>query len=148
MKELSCYNSSAYRADIHLYCPKSELLSTLEECQHRDAYTLHDIERLENLIADLKEYRQMIAARAALLTTAVYDYQLSFIRKRRYKGDVSYYVKLEKVFGDPSIPPQPVISETYSGNERHKARARFEQLKKQRPGIATFIDIEKAYWER
>ncbi len=148
MKELDCMPDE-YSANIHLYCPKPErLMHTLEGCKRYDAHTLQDIERLEGLIADLKEYRQMIAARAALLATAVYDYRLSLVRKKHYQGSVTYYVCLEKVFEDATIPPQPVISETYSGAERHKARARFEELKKQRPGIETFVNTEKASWER
>lgn len=148
MKELHSYGPDDYRADIHLYHLKPEQLRSLEECQYRDTYVQQDIERLENLIADLKEYRQMVAARASVLATAVYDYRLSLIRNRHYRSGVDYYVKLEKVFADPSIPPQAVISETYPGNKRHKARARFAELKKQRPGIETLVDIEKARWER
>ena len=43
---------------------------------------------------------------------------------------------------------ETVLHETYHGQERRKAFARFADLKHQRPGIETMQDTEKRSWER
>ena len=39
------------------------------------------------------------------------------------------------------------LAETYQGKQRRKALARFEELKRQRPGIEIMKGIEKRSWE-
>lgn len=39
-------------------------------------------------------------------------------------------------------------TETFPGKERHAAIKRFEELKKERPGIEYIKDIERKSWER
>ena len=141
------------RSDLELcharcYVLNPVKIDTLERCKSWDEAAARDIASLEAAISDLKEYRRQVAARAMALSTAVYDLRLSFTRHRSYRGSVSYRVELEKVFSDPTIPPQALISETYPGTERHKARARYAALLHDRPGIDTFVDIEKRQWER
>ena len=40
------------------------------------------------------------------------------------------------------------LREKYSGKDRRKAFARFEEIQKQRPGIEAIKDIEKRSWEK
>lgn len=40
------------------------------------------------------------------------------------------------------------LAERFDGKERHKAIKRFNQLKKERPGIETVMNIERRSWER
>lgn len=141
------------RSDIELfhsrcYILNPENLDTLDRCKYWDESAVRDIASLEAAISDLKEYRRQVAARAMALATAVYDLRLSLTRSRYYRGSVEYRVQLEKVFSDSTIPPQALISERYSGKERHKARARYEALLHEHPGIETVVDIEKRQWER
>ena len=141
------------RSDLELcharcYVLNPVKIDTLERCKSWDEAAVRYIAELEAAIADLKEYRRQVAARAMALSTAVYDLRLSLTRHRYYRGSVEYRVLLEKVYADPSIPPQALISETYPGTERHKARARYAALLHEHPGIDTFVDIEKRQWER
>lgn len=141
------------RSDLELchnrcYILNPVKIDTLDRCKSWDEAAARGIAELEAVIADLKEYRRQVAARAMALATAVYDLRLSFTRSRYYRGSVEYRVQLEKVFSDSTIPPQTLISERYSGKERHKARARYEALLHEHPGIETVVDIEKRQWER
>jgi len=40
------------------------------------------------------------------------------------------------------------LNEHYTGKQRREALARFEELRKQRPGIELVKDIEKRSWEK
>ena len=40
------------------------------------------------------------------------------------------------------------LNEFYPGKERRKAISRFEELKKQFPGIESVVDIDKRQWEK
>lgn len=134
------------------YVISPESLQTVKECSHWDARAVEDIADLEATIERLKEYRRLVAARAAKLATENYHLQLSLKRERRtsLRGPdrIYYHVRLDKVFSDHSVNPQPVIKETFPGTERHKARSRFESIKKEYPGVETVVDIAKSRWER
>ena len=127
---------------------KPESMYKLEDVQSYDKSAQQDIQALETMIADLKEYRQDLANRYSALSVMTYTYKLSLTRERRYYRDnkVFYYVRLFKVLADGGEVLES--EETFSGTERHKAIALFEQMKKERPGIETVKDIEKARWER
>lgn len=43
---------------------------------------------------------------------------------------------------------ETVLHEHFTGKERRAAFARFEELKRQRPGIETLQDTEKKPWEK
>ena len=75
-----------------------------------------------------------------------YKLLLTLKRYKRYQGGVEYYITLTKTLDDGTQVKE--LSETYTGKERRQAIARFEALKKQRPGIEAVKDIEKKSWER
>ena len=112
-----------------------------------DQYAARDIEAAENLIQTLREYRQAIADRCAQLATMPYNIRLELIRQASWYGKgVTYHIAITKTFEDGTSVDE--LREHCPGKERHKALARFEELKKQRPGIETYKDIEKSKWER
>lgn len=104
------------------------------------------IDRCEETIAALKEYRQALAARYAELDAAPYLLRLEIERKPSYNGcGVLYYVRIIKKYQDGTEVQE--LAEIYQGKQRREALARFEELKKQRPGIETVKDIERRSWE-
>ena len=112
-----------------------------------DSYAARDIAAAESLIETLKEYRKAIAERYTELTTMPYKIRLELVRQAPwYDKGVTYHLTIKKVFEDGTEAEE--LRENFSGKERHKALARFEELKKQRPGIEAVKDIEKRQWER
>lgn len=112
-----------------------------------DGYAAQDIARAEELIQTLKEYRQAIAERYSQLSTMPYKIRLELIRQASWYGKgVTYHIAITKTFEDGTSVDE--LRENYTGKERHKALARFEELKKQRPGIEALKNIEKSKWER
>ena len=105
------------------------------------------IAEMQQAIADLSEYRQALAARYADLSTAPYALRLELERypATSYHG-VSFEIRITKRYEDGTAITE--LRETYPGKERHAALVRFEALKKQRPGIEVWKDIERRSWER
>ena len=94
-----------------------------------------------------KEYRKALAARYSELDAAPYSLRLELERKPSYSGSgVLYYVRIIRKYQDGTEVQE--LAETYQGKQRREALARFEELKKQRPGIEIMKDIEKRSWER
>ena len=88
----------------------------------------------ESLIASLKEYRQALAERYAMLQTAPYKLRLELKREAGWRGKgVDYYVNIYRTYEDGTEVME--LNEHYTGKQRREAMARFEELKKQRPGI-------------
>lgn len=135
--------------ELHLrvYLNKPETL-TLERIKGYDQSAARAIQQAEELIADLREYRQALAARYAQLETAAYTLRLELIRHPAWSGihGVSYDLRLIKRYEDGTESAE--LSEHYRGKERHAALARFEELCRQRPGIEIVKDIERRSWER
>ena len=142
------YGSEADSAEqrIYIYAEAPKRLKTTREVSHRDKTAAADIMRLEKLIDDLKDYRQALAARYAQLETMTYKERLELERYPHWSGGISYYVRIVRTYEDGTS--ENVLSETYSGKERRKSLDRFEELKKQRPGIEAIKDIERRSWER
>ena len=114
-----------------------------------DGYAAQDIAKAEELIQTLKEYRQAIAERYSQLATMPYKIRLELVRQASWYGygkGVTYHIAIKKIYQDGT--EQDELRENFTGKERHKALARFEELKKQRPGIEAIKDIEKSQWER
>ena len=112
-----------------------------------DSYAARAIAAAESLIETLKEYRKAIAERFAQLATMPYTIRLELVRRAAWNGKgVTYHITITKTFEDGSTVDE--LQENFTGKERHKALARFEELKKQRPGIEAVKNIEKSPWER
>ena len=114
-------------------------------CYDQSAASL--IAEAQTLIDQLTEYRAALAERYAALATAAYRDRLELIRERHWRDSpVLYHVQIIRTYEDGTA--ETVLHETYHGQERRKAFARFAELKHQRPGIETMQDTDKRSWER
>ena len=142
------YGSPSTEAEIRItaYLIRPDKL-TADRIPWNDEQAARLISGCESLIASLKEYRQALADRYAMLQTAPYALRLELERKPSYNGSgVLYYVRIVREYQDGTEVQE--LAETYQGKQRREALARFEALKKQRPGIEIMKDIEKRSWER
>lgn len=138
--------STEGRVDIRDYLLLPEKL-TENEIRRYDESAARTIAECEAAIEDLKEYRRDLAARYAQLTTAPYKLRLEIERDPHWRNQgVDYYVRIIKTYEDGTEVQE--LNEHYSGKERRQALARFEELRKQRPGIEIKKDIERRSWER
>lgn len=137
--------TSATRTEnVHVLAPR--VIKTPSECAYIEGTISAQIHRLQSLIADLSDYRQALAARYAELVTLPYTFTLSLERVPSWRGNIEYIVTIQKVLTDGTTTEE--LREVYPGKERAKAFKRFEQLRKQRPGIETRKDIERRAWEK
>ena len=142
------YGSPSTEAEINIrgYLVKPDKL-TQERIRGFDKSAAGIISRCEETIAALQDYRRALAARYAELESAPYALRLELERKPSYNGSgVLYYVRIIREYQDGTEVQE--LAETYQGKQRREALARFEELKKQRPGIEIMKDIEKRSWER
>ena len=121
-------------------------LNTAKEIAWRDQSAAGDIARLESLIADLKEYRQALAARYSELETMLYSDVLKLERCPRWQGHIEYIVTITRNFEDGSSREE--LREVFRGKDRKAALDRFAELRRARPGIQAEKDIEKKQWEK
>ena len=131
---------------LYINCYRPDKLSTVAEILQSNERASRTITELESYITALQEYQQELSKRAAQLETMGYKLSLTLERYKRYQGGVEYYITLTKTLDDGTQVKE--LSETYTGKERRQAIARFETLKKERPGIEAIKDIEKKAWER
>ena len=131
---------------LYVNCYRPDKLSTVAEILQNNERASRTIAELEGYITALREYQQELSKRAAQLETMGYKLSLTLERYKRYQGVVEYYITLTKTLDDGTQVKE--LSETYTGKERRHAIARFEALKKERPGIEAVKDIEKESWER
>lgn len=142
------YGSPSTDAEIRItaYLIRPDKL-TADRIPWNDEQAARMISGCESLIASLKEYRKALAERYAMLQTAPYKLRLELERKPSYNGSgVLYYVRIVREYQDGTEVQE--LAETYQGKQRREALDRFEELKKQRPGIEIMKDIEKRSWER
>lgn len=142
------YGSPSAEADIRIsgYLLRPEKL-TADKVRHYDESAARIIAECSAMIQALQEYRQDLAARYAQLATAPYRERLEIERDPHWRNQgVDYYVRIVRTYEDGTTVKE--LNEHYSGKERRKALARFEELKKQRPGIETVQDIQRRSWER
>ena len=142
------YGSPSTEADICIrgYLTRPDKL-TQERIRGNDESAARLIERCEEVIAALQDYRRALAARYAELDAAPYSLRLELERKPSYNGSgVLYYVRIIREYQDGTEVQE--LAETYQGKQRREALARFDELKKQRPGIEIVKDIERRSWER
>ena len=138
--------SEEARIDIHAFLLLPDKLLE-NQIKHYDDSAARAIAECEEMIADLKEYRQALAARYAQLTTASYKLRLEIERDPHWRGKcVDYYVRIRKTYEDGTEVNE--LEEHYTGKERRQALARFEELRKQRTGIEIVKKLERYSWEK
>ena len=142
------YGSPSREAEINIrgYLVKPDKL-TQERIRGFDKSAAGIIARCEETIAALQDYRRALAARYAELESAPYALRLELKREAGWRGKgVDYYVNIYRTYEDGTEVME--LNEHYTGKQRREALARFEELKKQRPGIEAVKDIERRSWER
>lgn len=142
------YGSPSTEANFtkYFYYQRADQLIDKKRIADADKRADRDIKELLQLVSDLREYRQTLAARYAELETMPYQLKLELQRIARYNGKKFYYVRITRTYEDGSTVKE--FEESYPGTERHKAIARYEELKKQRPGIDCTKDIATKSWEK
>lgn len=104
------------------------------------------VAQCKKLIEDMSEYRQDLAARYNQLATMPSRRRLKLERYVNYDNKKFYYIRHFTEYDDgTSVETE---TETFPGKERRAALARFAELKKQYPGIAAEMDIDKKSWEK
>ncbi len=122
-------------------------ITDIDRLKDYDEYSTRFIAEAEAAIEKMKVYRKALFIHTQYLSQAPYTLELKLLRERRYHDNkVYYFVTLQKVFD--GIGKRDVISESYHGTERSTAIKRFEELKKQYPGVEAIKDIEKRSWEK
>mgnify|MGYP007065770738 CR=1 FL=1 len=142
------YGSPSREAEIRLhgYLIRPDTL-TADRIQYNDETAARLIEDCRRLADQLTDYRQALAERYAALATAAYRDRLELVRERRWRDSpVLYHVQIIRTYEDGTT--ETVLHEHFTGKERRAAFARFEELKRQRPGIETMQDTEKKPWEK
>ena len=104
------------------------------------------IAQCKKLIEDMSEYRQALAARYNQLATMPSRRRLKIERYVNYDNRKIYYIRRFTDYEDGTSVETK--TESFPGTERRAALARFAELKKQYPGIAAEMDIEKKSWEK
>lgn len=134
-------------ARLWVYFHRPESIYEESRIPSLDKTAESDIKKLEELISNLKEYRQDLARRYSELAAMTYTLKLYLVREKSWSTKkVSYTVRLARVFPDGKEVNQ--WREVFSGTQRSEALALFEQKKKSHPGIETVRDIEKKQWEK
>lgn len=120
---------------------------TENEVKRYDVSAARTIAECEAVILDLKDYRKDLAARYAQLTTAPYKLRLEIEWDPHWRNQgVDYYVRIVKTYEAGTEVKE--LNEHYTGRQRREALARFEELRKQRPGIDLVKNIAKRSWEK
>lgn len=136
--------STEARIEVRDYLLRPDQL-TAEKIKHYDDSAAQTIKELEETAAALREYRQALAVRYAELSTMPYTLRLELIREKRWKGPVTYWLRLVRAYEDGHEEKEAETS--YPGNKRHEAIKAYQAALKARPGIEAKLDIEKSRWE-
>lgn len=146
------YNSNG-EAKVQPYCYllRADKLDSLKRVEQYDKSAKDFIKGLKAYITVLEEYRKSLYERAQFIiqSQTVYEMHLCITRRIDYYHNRKYYdITVYKAYNVNGIGYDRILSETYAGKERHKALARFEELKKLYPNILTQKNIEKLKWEK
>lgn len=142
------YGAPSKEAEIRIwyYLQRPEALDTFDRIKHYDTQAAQMVAQCKKLIEDMSEYRQALAARYNELATMPSRRRLKLERYVNYDNRKFYYIRHITEYDDgTSVETE---TERFPGKERRAALARFAELKKQYPGIAAEMDIEKKSWEK
>lgn len=133
------YGSACSEADIKIYgyLTRPDKLDTFERIRYMDDSAARIIADCNRLVTQLVAYRQDLAKRYNELATMPSRDRLLLERVPKYNGKIVYYIRFFTDYEDGTTVN--TAYEVFEGRDRSKAIARFEALKKQRPGI----DAEK-----
>lgn len=145
---LNLYGGEQLEAEqrVYIYVQQPKRYKTTDDISRKDADIARQIERMERLIDDLRDYRVALAQRYAELETMPYTRVLTLKRDPSYKGRITYWVTITLELTDGTKIDE--LREQFLGQDRAKAFARFASLQKQYPGIASVKDVARRSWER
>lgn len=145
---LTMYGDEEREAEqrVYIYVQQPKRYKTTEDIARKDADIARQIERMERLIDDLRDYRAALAQRYAELETLPYTRVLTLKRDPSYKGRIIYWVTITRELADGTKIDE--LCEQFPGQDRAKAFARFAALQKQYPGITSVQDTARRSWER
>lgn len=141
------YNPQGERSvQVWLHFSDPRRRSDVQQLRISDSTAAKEIERLQGLIDDLKQYRLEMADRAAYLLTAQPVRSAELKRRRDAWGKKIYYDFTEwDAFPDGTR--QRVSRTTYDGADRHKAIADAKEYQKTHTGVKVAFEIAKPKWE-
>lgn len=144
---LTMYGGEQLEAEqrVYIYVQQPKRYKTPEDIARKDADIARQIERMQRLIDDLRDYRVALAQRYAELETMPYTRVLTLKRDPSYKGRITYWVTITRRMSDGTETDE--LCEQFHGQDRAKAFARFAALQKQYPGIASVKDVARRSWE-
>lgn len=141
--------SEEERLQIYNYIVKPDALDSIERIKLFDENAARTIKEAQQMIEKLTRYRADLYKRFNDIYGAAYSMQLLIKRTFDYAANRRYYtVTVSRVYDRADIAAEAVVKETYTGQDRHKALKRFDELKKQYPGIEAVKDIAKSKWEK
>ena len=145
---LTMYGGEQLEAEqrVYIYVQQPKRYKAPEDIARKDADISRQIERIDRLIDDMRDYRVALAHRYAELETMPYTRVVTLKRDPSDKGGITYWVTITRELTDGTKIDE--LREQYAGNERAKAFARFEDLQKQYHGIASVKDVARRSWER
>ena len=112
---------------------------SFEEVRRQDDKAARLIEECEDMITQLREYRQDLAKRYNDLATMPSKESIELQRYKSYHGNVEFYIRHWTTYSDGT--KTETKTERFSGKERHLAIKRFKELQKQFPGIEAKSNI-------
>ena len=133
------------------YILRADKLDSLQRVKYYDETASRLINEFKEYITVLEDYRKTLYDRAQFIVEAQmgYEMKLCIIRRVDYYSNRKFYdISIYKSYKAIGIEEEKILSEEFNGKERHKAIARFEELKKLYPNILTQKNIEKHKWER
>lgn len=141
----SLTEAAEFRQGIH-YLRRPDVVKSVEEVAAFDKDAARVIEECQTLIEQMTAYRQDLTLRYGELSTMSNHTVVKLQRYRGYNGVISYYIRFMTVYEDGT--KFETACESFSGKERHKAIARFKELKKLHKNYEFIEDIAKKEWER
>jgi len=121
----------------------------LDNLKRYDQYAANDIARAEEIIAAIKQYRLDLFAHTRALQSIGSRQELRLTRQKSWSDKkVTYYVSIHTIYDDPKIKTALSFNKPFPGTQRREAFALFEQMKRERPGVACVVDIDKKAWEK
>lgn len=151
LKDLFRYADGSGYIDASMrycYIQSPARITSADKILSLDRTAAEGIRSAEAVIERLREYRLALYERHREILASNYRLRLQLRRIPDWTSGVTYTVTLCKVFDLPGVAEEAIISEKYSGKERHKAINRYRDLLRQYPGIDAEIDIQKKKWER
>ena len=89
---------------VYIYVQQPKRYKTPEDIARKDADIARQIERMQRLIDDLRDYRVALAQRYAELETMPYTRVLTLKRDPSYKGRITYWVTITRRMSVRAVP--------------------------------------------